>query len=160
MFAPSWLGTSSKAPSCMNLLSKEGQALDQQFLRFSKGFLNQYKLVLAGTFYSWTAGTVWRAFSPPFVMHWNPRQWMRRLEKVLEHFWSQMGEKRSLGPNLQEASCFQVQNIIYIGLRIKTMSAFARGDLGPWGIRTSIWCPRLACYSGRSTGPWRVSIRR
>lgn len=31
----------------------EGQALDQQFLMFSKALLNQYKLFLAGTFYSW-----------------------------------------------------------------------------------------------------------
>lgn len=47
------LAMSSKAPSCM-----EGQDLDQQFLRFPKALLNQYKLVPAGTFYSWGAGVV------------------------------------------------------------------------------------------------------
>lgn len=58
MFAPSSLGTSSKAPSCTSLLTMEGQALDQQFLRFPKALLNQYKLILAETFYSWGAGVV------------------------------------------------------------------------------------------------------
>lgn len=40
--------------------------MDQQFLNLSKVLLNQYRLVLAATFYSWAAGMVWERFFLPF----------------------------------------------------------------------------------------------
>lgn len=132
MFAPAQLGMSSKTPTCMNLITTEGQALDHQFPSLSKVLQKSIQTLSSwGNSQLGCWGGLESFFSP--LCGASKSKAAGEGAGVFLAFCSQMGKRRSLRPNLLAASCFQGQSIIYIGfsdLRQYQLSPEITWDLG------------------------------